>query len=141
MDVTTARTREYVPYDAFLHNESADDEKHEWVDGIVYAMSRVTPEHARLAHRFAVRVLGQFLEEGCEGFAFDAALFIEAAQHHTYANGILVCGPLVTRRVHDKNGKSIGEVPDLERRLIVAKELPHPLAEKRRSSRQRHAPR
>lgn len=55
--IAAARTREYVPYDAFLHDESAGDEKHEWVDGVVYAMSRGTPEHARLAHALAVLVV------------------------------------------------------------------------------------
>ena len=54
-------------------------------------------------------MLGQFLDEGCEGFSSDAPTFIEAAQHHTYADASLVCAPLVTRTVHDKNGKSIGE--------------------------------
>lgn len=103
------RAPDYVPYDAFLRRESATDERHEWVNGVVYAMSRGTPEHARLAHRITVRVLGQFLDEGCEGFSSDAAIFIEAAQHHTYADASLVCGPLVTRTVHDRNGKSIGE--------------------------------
>ena len=98
-----------MPYDVFLHREGVGDEKHEWVNGVVYAMSRGTPEHARLAHRIVVRVLGRFLDEGCEGFSSDAPIFIEAAQHHTYADASLVCAPLVTRTVHDKNGKSIGE--------------------------------
>lgn len=103
------RTPDFVPYDAFLRREAAGEEKHEWVNGVVYAMSRGTPEHARLAHRLSVKVLGQFLDDGCEGFSSDAPIFIEAAQHHTYADASLVCGPLVTRTVHDRNGKSIGE--------------------------------
>lgn len=107
--MTAARTPDYVPYDAFLRRESASDAKSEWVNGVVYPMSRGTPEHARLAHRIVVRVLGRFLDDGCEGFSSDAAIFIEAAQHHTYADASLVCAPLVTRTVHDKNGKSLGE--------------------------------
>lgn len=104
-----ARASEYVSYDAFLRQESGADERHEWVDGVVYAMSRGTPEHGRLINRVVTKVLGPLLEEGCESFASDTPIFIEAAQHHTYADASLVCGPLVTRRVHDKNGKSIGE--------------------------------
>ncbi len=93
----------------FLRSESASDDKHEWVNGVVYAMSRGTPEHARLTSRIVGKVLGQFLDEGCESFAESAAIFIDAAQQHTYADASLVCGPLVTRKVHDRNSKSIGE--------------------------------
>lgn len=107
--MTAARTPEYVPYDVFLRRESSSDEKHEWVNGVVYAMSRGTPEHARLTGRVAAKVLTPLLDDGCEIFSSDAAIFVEAAQHHTYADASVVCGPVVTRTVHDKNGKSIGE--------------------------------
>lgn len=109
--MSALRSPHFVPYDEFLRQENAarPGEKHEWVNGVVYAMSRGTPEHARLTGRVFTRVLGRFLDDGCESFSESAAIFIEAAQHHTYADGSLVCGPLVTRTVHDKNGKSIGE--------------------------------
>lgn len=109
LEVTVARARDHISYDAFLRSEDATDERHEWVDGVVYAMSRGTPEHARLTSRVTSKVLGPLEGEGCESFAADAPIFIEAANHHTYADASLVCGPLITRRVHDKNGKSIGE--------------------------------
>lgn len=105
--MTAAQVPQFVPYDAFLRTENASEDRHEWVNGVVYAMSRGTPEHARLTGRMFTRVLGAFRE--CESFAESAAIFIETAQHHTYADGILVCGPLVTRTVHDRNGKSLGE--------------------------------
>jgi Uma2 family endonuclease len=106
--MTAARGPGYVPYDAFLLAESAGETRHEWVNGVVYAMSRGTPEHARLTNRVVLKVFGPLLEEGCESFSADSPIFIEAAQHHTCADASLVCGPLVTRIVHDKNGKSIG---------------------------------
>jgi Uma2 family endonuclease len=107
--VPAAEPHEYVPYDVFLRNEGASDLRHECVDGIIYAMSRGSPEHGRLAGRVTSRMLSAFLDHGCEIFSSDTAIVIEAAQHHTYANASLVCGSLVTRTVHDKNGKSIGE--------------------------------
>lgn len=72
-------------------------------------MSRGSLEHGRLTARIIARVLTPLLDEGCEIFASDTPIFIEAAQHHTYAAASLVCGALVTRTVHDRNGKSIGE--------------------------------
>ena len=98
-----------MPYDEFLRSEASGDDRHEWVDGVIYAMSRGSPEHGRLAGRVTARMLSAFLDEGCEIFASDTAIFIESAQHHTYADASLVCGSLCTRTVHDRNGKSIGE--------------------------------
>ncbi len=104
-----ARAKDQVPYHLFLQSEADSEQRHEWVDGAVYAMSRGSPEHARLTNRVAAKVLASFLDDGCESFSADAAIFIEAAQHHTCADGSLVCGPLVTRTVRDRNGQSIGE--------------------------------
>ena len=107
--MTVAQPREYVPYDEFLRSEAPSGDRHEWVDGVIYAMSRGSPEHGRLAGRVTARMLSAFLDEGCEIFSSDTAIFIEAAQHHTYADASLVCGSLCTRTVYDRNGKSIGE--------------------------------
>lgn len=85
------------------------DARHEWVDGVVYAMSHGSPGHGRLTGRVIARMLNPLLEEGCEIFSSDTAIFIEAARHHAYADASVVCGSLVTRTVHDKNGQSIGE--------------------------------
>jgi Uma2 family endonuclease len=101
--VTAAQPQEYVPYDVFLRNEVASEDRHEWVDGVIYAMSRGSPEHGRLAGRVTAKMLSAFLDEGCEIFSSDTAIFIEAAQHHTYADASLVCGSLYTRTVYDKN--------------------------------------
>jgi Uma2 family endonuclease len=107
--VPAAKPREYVPYDEFLRSEASSEARHEWVDGVIYAMSRGSPEHGRLAGRVTARMLSAFLDDGCEIFSSDTAIFIEAAQHHTYADASLVCGSLCTRTVRDRNGKSIGE--------------------------------
>jgi Uma2 family endonuclease len=107
--MTAARTKDYIPYDVFLRDEAVSCDRHEWVDGLVYAMSRGSPEHGRLTNRVTGKVLTPLLEEGCESFSADTAIFIEAAQQHTYADASLVCGPLVTRAVRDRNGQSIGE--------------------------------
>lgn len=40
-------------FEDYLVGEAASDVRHEWCDGVVYAMSRGTPEHARLTMRIA----------------------------------------------------------------------------------------
>jgi Uma2 family endonuclease len=96
-----------VSYADYLLGERDSDVKHEWFDGAVYAMSRGTPEHARLSARIG-RILGNVLAGPCEVYSSDLMLYIAEARLSTYADGSVVCGPLETVSVK-KNGKSIGE--------------------------------
>ncbi len=94
-------------FEDYLVGESTGDVKHEWCDGVVYAMSRGTPEHARLTMRIA-RSLGAVLEKGCELYSSDLMIFVEAAKLSTYADASVVCGAVETKTVR-RNGKSLGE--------------------------------
>ena len=94
--VATTRSPEKMSYEGFLVFEAASEEKHEWVDGVVYAMTRGTPEHARLAMKFAMRALGDI--DDCEAFTSDMPIFIEAGKHHTYADASIVCNEMLTKQ-------------------------------------------
>lgn len=96
----------FTPFDEYLVLESNSDIKHEWIDGIIYAMSRGTPEHGRLsaAMVWALRQTGD-----CRVYSSDTLLYIESAQHSTYADATIVCGAMLTRGAKDKNGRSLGE--------------------------------
>lgn len=87
--------------------EDVGDVKHEWSDGVVYAMTRGTPEHARLTAR-VVWALGNALGPGCEVYSPGAMLYIERARLSTYADASVVCGALETKVVR-KEGRSLGE--------------------------------
>jgi Uma2 family endonuclease len=95
-----------IPFDEYLAQESRSDTKHEWIGGLIYAMSRGTPEHGRLSAAM-VRALPQTSE--CRVYASDTLLYIESAQHSTYADASIVCGAILTRGAKDKNGRSLGE--------------------------------
>jgi Uma2 family endonuclease len=96
----------FTPFDEYLALESSSDVKHEWINGLIYAMSRGTPEHGRLTAAM-VRALPQTSE--CRVYSSDTLLFIERAQHSTYADASIVCGAILTRGAKDKNGISLGE--------------------------------
>src|SRR4051794_20947253 len=104
--MTTAAELLFTPYDAYLALESASDVKYAWINGLVYAISRGTPEHGRLSAAI-VRALPQTDE--CRVYSSDTLLYIEKAQHSTYADASIVCGAILTRGAKDKNGKSLGE--------------------------------
>lgn len=95
-----------VSYEDYVVAETVGDAKHEWSDGVVFAMSRGTPEHARLASRM-IRLLGNALGRECEVYSSDAMLYVDAAKLSTYADASVVCGPLETKTVL-RNGKSLG---------------------------------
>lgn len=96
----------FTPYDAYLALEASSDEKHEWVNGLVYSMSRGSPEHGRISAA-VVRALPQTAD--CRVYSSDTLLYVEQAQHSTYADASIVCGAILTRGAKDKNGKSLGE--------------------------------
>jgi Uma2 family endonuclease len=96
----------FTPFDEYLALERGSELKHEWINGLVYDMSRGTPEHGRLSAAI-VRALPQ--TEECRVYSSDTLLYIERAQHSTYADASIVCGAMLTRGAKDKNGKSLGE--------------------------------
>lgn len=99
----------YVSFEDYFEAEvtcAEDAPRHEWFDGVIYAMSRGTPEHGRLTSRMTI-VLGNALPADCQAYSSDTMLYIEPAKLATYADAIVVCGPLATETVR-KNGKSLG---------------------------------
>jgi Uma2 family endonuclease len=88
----------YVTFEAFLIAEEKSEARHEWLDGIVYDMSRGTPEHARLSAAVAGE-LRSALKGECVVYGSEAMLYIAETKFSTYADTIVVCGPLATYRV------------------------------------------
>lgn len=97
----------FVSYEDYLVGEETGEEKHEWLEGIVYAMSRGTPEHGRLTANVtaALRVA---LKGICSVYASDTMLFVRATNLSTYADASVTCGSVETHRVV-KNGRALGE--------------------------------
>jgi Uma2 family endonuclease len=97
----------YVSYADYFEAESAGDERHEWIDGAVYAMSRGTPEHGRLVSAINGE-LRAALKGQCAVYSESTMLYVQDANVSTYGDGSVVCGPVLTMAVM-RNGKSLGE--------------------------------
>jgi len=69
--MTTATKLPYAPLDEYLILEANGDVKHEWIDGLIVAMSRGTPEHGPLTASI-VRALPQ--TEECRVYSSDTLL-------------------------------------------------------------------
>ncbi|HVY44311.1 MAG TPA: Uma2 family endonuclease [Minicystis sp.] len=103
----TAASPTRCTFEEYLRAEVDSEDKHEWCDGVVYAMSRGTPEHARLSARVVI-ILGNALGRDCTVFSADLMLYVESARLSTYADASVVCGSLETKSVKQR-GRTIGE--------------------------------
>ncbi|CAN5695663.1 Uma2 family endonuclease [soil metagenome] len=96
----------YVPYEEYLEAEQNSATKHEWLDGVTYAMAGGTLEHSRLASKMNAAL--ETALTGCEAFQSDAMIFVRATQLSTHADVTVVCGPVESQKV-ERNGRVLGE--------------------------------
>ncbi|NOY94511.1 MAG: Uma2 family endonuclease [Deltaproteobacteria bacterium] len=81
-------------YADYLALEAESDEKHEYIDGLILAMSGGTLEHGRLAMA-AGHLLTRLLEgKPCRVFSSDARVRVESTNRSTYPDVSVVCGEL-----------------------------------------------
>lgn len=99
--------RAYLTLADYFEAEETSEERHEWIDGAVYAMSRSTPEHGRLVSAVNGE-LRAALKGQCTVYSESTMLYVQDANVSTYADVTIVCGPVLTMTVK-KNGKSLGE--------------------------------
>jgi Uma2 family endonuclease len=93
-----------VSYAAYARAETESEERHEWRDGIVVAMTGGSPRHGALAARVA-EALGIALRgKPSQIFSSDVKVRIRASKLGTYPDLSVVCGPL---QVDDDDANSI----------------------------------
>lgn len=97
-----------VAFEEYFLGEETSDVRHEWHDGVVYAMSRGTPRHGRLVGQVG-RLLGNALGSTCVLYSSDMPIWVDAARLCTYADASFVCGPLQTMMAKTKQGAAMGE--------------------------------
>lgn len=96
--------RQEMSYAEYLALEASSETKHEWVDGVVYAMSGGTLAHNQLGAQIIME-LGRILEDRpCRVFTSDQRARPRRVRFATYPDVTVVCGePLV----HDDDPHAI----------------------------------
>jgi Uma2 family endonuclease len=97
----------YVTFEDYVAAELDSETKHEWLDGVVYAMGGGTFEHSRLATNVA-SILRTKLAGRCTVLNSDAMLYVRETNLATYPDVSVVCGPADLQKV-TRGGKVIGE--------------------------------
>lgn len=85
-----------MSYAEFLSVESASAERHEFLDGQVFAMAGGSPEHGALAAAFIGELRNALRGRPCRVFSSDVRVRIEETALTTYPDASVVCGPLQT---------------------------------------------
>ncbi len=80
-----------MTYGEYLALEESSGAKHEWVDGVVYAMSGGTPEHSRLQARTIVALTLALAGKPCAPFTSDLRVHVPLAKRSTYPDVTVIC--------------------------------------------------
>jgi Uma2 family endonuclease len=85
----------------YLAIERASEMRHEFLDGLVYAMAGESPDHSRICFNLATITGVQIKDKHCEGFSPNMKVKVGASGLYAYPDLMIVCGKAV---FHDEHG-------------------------------------
>jgi Uma2 family endonuclease len=84
----------------YLAFERASDERHEYLDGVIYAMAGESLDHGRICMNLAATLVPQLRGSDCEAFSKDTKVCCGPYRAHTreglyaYPDLVVVCGSM-----------------------------------------------
>jgi Uma2 family endonuclease len=84
----------------YLAFERASEERHEYLDGVIYAMAGESPDHGRICMNLAATLVVQLRGSDCEAFSKDMKVCCGPYRAHTreglyaYPDLVVVCGAM-----------------------------------------------
>jgi Uma2 family endonuclease len=91
--------KQYYSPEEYLASERASDEKHEYVNGEIFAMSGASFRHVRISGNISASLTIQLKNKKCQTFQSDLRVHIPATGLYTYPDVMVVCGEI--RAVED----------------------------------------
>lgn len=85
--------RKPLGLDAYLKAEEASPLRHEYLGGLVYAMTGGSLRHNRIALNIASHLMQQLAGSPCQVFINDVKLHVQAADSVYYPDVLVHCGP------------------------------------------------
>ncbi len=83
-----------LSYAEYLAMETASEVRHEYVAGMLYAMSGGKPVHARLAAAVIHALSASLAGSPCATYTSDLRVYIPADGRSTYPDITVICGPV-----------------------------------------------
>ncbi len=97
-----AALRTKVSEQEYLAFERAAEERHEYANGEIFAMSGGAWEHSLIASNINGELRSAMLKRRCSAHGSDMRIHIPSTGRYTYADALVVCGqPLFTDEVRD----------------------------------------
>lgn len=92
--MASAAARIRMTEEEYLEFERASEERHEYIDGEIFAMSGGSYEHATVSAN-VIHALRSALLRGrrCAVQTADMRLYIRPSRRYVYADAVVVCGP------------------------------------------------
>ena len=85
----------------YLLLERATEERHEFIDGVVYAMAGESPDHSTICFNLAAITGAQIRDKACRGFSPNMKVRTDSGDLFAYPDLMIVCGE---PKFHDKRG-------------------------------------
>jgi Uma2 family endonuclease len=118
--MSTARQFQPIPAQDYLKGEQTAKRKHEFVNGVVYAMAGGTVQHNRIASNAAVVVGSQLRGQKCQVFNSDMKVRVRTSQgtRFYYPDLSVVCQPNAdTESFHDSPVVIVEVITESTRRI------------------------
>ncbi len=99
-----ALPQEYLPVvssEEYLRFERNSETRHEFLDGVVYAMAGESPDHSTICFNLAAITGPQLREKPCRGFSPNMKVRAGLGGLYAYPDLMIVCGE---PKFHDKHG-------------------------------------
>ena len=97
-----AALRTKVSEQEYLAFERASEERHEYADGEIFAMSGGTYAHSAIMSNILIELGSALRGRKCKAHGADMRIHIPSTRRYTYADALVVCGePILTDDVRD----------------------------------------
>jgi Uma2 family endonuclease len=86
------RVREWISVEEYLEMEARSEEKHEYFNGEIYAMSGASPEHNLISGNVLAELWRQLRDRPCRVYPSDQRVKIPDTGLYTYPDVTVICG-------------------------------------------------
>src|ERR1043165_770851 len=90
-----------ITAEQYLDFERCAEERHEFIDGVVYAMAGETPDHSTICFNLNGILHAQLTDKPCRGFSPNMKVRTGVGDLYAYPDLMIVCGDA---RFHDEHG-------------------------------------
>ena len=90
-----------ISAEQYLQLERASEMRHEFLDGLMYAMAGESPDHSTICFNLASAIGSQIRDKPCRGFSPNMKVRAGLGGPYAYPDLMIVCGEA---RFHDKHG-------------------------------------